>query len=113
MHLDLNGKTITVDPETLINNSNGSDYVFIIREGGSLTIDGNGTIEATTPAPIIFYPAGNLIIENGTFIRNIPEGYTGNAGSMFVGTKPAGGWETTGVTIKGGYFDSGYYPSAL
>jgi hypothetical protein len=28
---------------------------------------------------------------------------------MFVGTKPDGGWESTGVTIKGGYFDSGYY----
>ena len=113
VHLDLNGKTITVDPETLINNSNGSDYVFIIREGGSLTIDGNGTIEVTTPAPIFFYPAGDLVIENGTFIRNIPEGYNGDVGSMFVGTKPAGGWNSTGVTINGGYFDSGYYPADL
>ena len=113
VHLDLNGKTITIDPETLAPNSNGSHYAFIIREGGSLTIDGDGIVEATTPAPILFYPAGNLLIESGTFIRNIPEGYDGNAGSMFVGTKPAGGWESTGVTIKGGYFDPGYYPAAL
>lgn len=109
VYLNLNGQTITVDPETLKPNSNGSHYAFIIREGGKLTIDGNGTIEATTPAPIMFYPAGDLVIENGTFIRNIPEGYSGSAGSMFVGTKPTGGWGSAGVTIKGGYFDSGYY----
>ena len=111
VHLDLNGQTITIDPEKLTPNSNGSHYAFIIREGGSLTIDGDGAVEATTPAPIMFYPAGDLVIENGTFIRHIPEGYTGNVGSMFVGIRPAGGWESTGVTIKGGYFDSGYYSS--
>ena len=109
VHLDLNGKTITIDPETLTPNSNGSHYAFIIREGGSLTIDGDGAVEATTPAPIMFYPAGDLVIESGTFVRHIPEGYEGSAGSMFVGTKPAGGWGSTGVTINGGYFDSGYY----
>ena len=113
VYLDLNGKTIIVEPETLVNNSNGSDYVFIIREGGSLTIDGKGTVEATTPAPIMFYPAGDLVIENGTFIRHIPEGYNGDVTVMFVGTKPSGGWHSTGVTINGGYFDSGYYPATL
>lgn len=110
VHLDLNGKTITID-ETLAPNSNGSQYAFIVREGASLTIDGDGTVVTSTPAPILFYPAGDVIIENGTFIRNIPEGYTGSITSMFVGTKPAGGWESTGVTIKGGYFDGGYYDS--
>ena len=113
VHLNLNGQTITIDPETLTPNSNGYHYAFIIREGGTLTIDGNGTVEATTPAPIMFYPEGNLVIESGTFIRNIPEGYTGSVGSMFVGTRPAGGWESTGVTINGGYFDCGYYPDVL
>ena len=111
--LNMNGQTIIVDPETLTPNSNGSHYAFIIREGGSLTITGKGTVEATTPAPIMFYPGGDLVIENGTFIRNVPDGYTGNFGSMFVGTKPEGGWESTGVTIKGGYFDGGYYPAVL
>ena len=109
VYLDLNGQSIIIDPEVLTPNSNGSHYAFIVREGGSLVIDGDGTVETTTPAPIFFYPAGDLVIENGTFIRNIPEGYTGDVGSMFVGTKPNGGWESTGVTIKGGYFDSGYY----
>ena len=109
VYLDLNGKNIIIDPEVLAPNSNGSHYAFIVREGGSLVIDGDGTVETTTPAPILFYPAGDVVIENGTFIRNIPEGYTGGVGSMFVGTKPTGGWESTGVTIKGGYFDSGYY----
>jgi hypothetical protein len=109
VHLDLNGQTITIDPETLAPNGNGSHYAFIIREGGSLTIDGDGVVEATTPAPIMFHPAGDLVIESGTFVRHIPEGYEGSAGSMFVGTKPAGGWGSAGVTINGGYFDSGYY----
>ena len=103
IYLNLDGKKITAD-ETL-----GSDCLLYVREGNSLTIGGNGTIEAETPAAILFCPYGDLIIENGTFIRHIPEGYTGSVTSMFVGTKPDGGWESTGVTIKGGYFDSGYY----
>ena len=107
--LNLNGQSILIDTETLTPNSNGYQYAFIIREGGSLTIDGEGTVEANTPGPIMFYPAGDLVIESGSFIRHIPEGYSGNVGSMFVGTKPAGGWGSTGVTINGGYFDGGYY----
>lgn len=113
VYLNLNGQSIIIDPEVLTPNSNGSHYAFIVREGGSLVIDGDGTVEATTPAPILFYPAGDVVIENGTFIRNIPEGYTGDVGSMFVGTKPTGGWHSTGVTINGGYFDCGYYPTSL
>ena len=99
VHLNLNGNTI----------QSNADYTFVVLEGGSLTIDGDGTVETTSTNPVMFYPAGNIVIENGTFIRHIPEGYTGSVASMFVGTKPAGGWESTGVTIKGGYFDSGYY----
>lgn len=99
VYLDMNGKKI----------SSSADYVFIVRDGASLTITGNGIIETETPAPVLFYPAGDLVIENGTFVRNIPEGYAGNVSSMFVGTKPAGGWHSSGVTINGGYFDSGYY----
>ena len=99
VHLNLNGNTI----------QSNADYTFVVWEGGSLTIDGDGTVETTSTNPVMFYPAGNIVIENGTFIRHIPEGYTGSVASMFVGTKPDGGWESTGVTIKGGYFDSGYY----
>ena len=104
IYLNLDGKKITAD-ETLV----GPDYLFYVREGNSLTIGGNGTIETETPATMLFCPVGDLIIENGTFIRKIPEGYTGDIYVMFTGTKPAGGWGSTGVTIKGGYFDSGYY----
>ena len=98
MTINLNGKTITSD----------ADYVFIVREGSSLTIDGDGFVEVK-PDQALFYPAGNLVINGGTYVRNIPDGYTGDIGSMFVGTKPAGGWDSTGVTINGGYFDGGYY----
>ena len=98
LQIDLKGKTIT----------STSDYAFIVRDGASLVISGNGVVEVD-PTTVMFYPAGDLVIENGTFIRNIPAGYTGDYGSMFVGTKPAGGWGAAGVTIKGGYFDGGYY----
>lgn len=107
VYLNLNEKTITVGP----GNSNIVN-AFYITKGGKLTIDGNGTIEATT-AGTIFLPFGDLVIENGTFIRKIPEGYNGDVGSMFAGTKPAGAWGSAGVTIKGGYFDCGYYPADL
>ncbi|MEE1366304.1 MAG: DUF6562 domain-containing protein [Muribaculaceae bacterium] len=98
MSINFNGKTITSD----------ADYVFIVREGAKLTMDGEGRVELN-PSQYLFCPYGDLVIENGTFIRNIPDGYTGDIGSMFVGTKPAGGWDSTGVTINGGYFDGGYY----
>lgn len=98
VELDLMGKTFTTT----------SDYAFIVREGASLVVKGDGVVEVPA-STIMFYPAGDLIIEDGTFIRNIPEGYTGEVGSMFTGTKPAGGWEATGVTIYGGYFDAGYF----
>ena len=101
--LDMKGKTIT----------SSADYVFIVRDNASLVIDGNGTVETPTPAPLMFYPAGNLVIENGSFIKNVPEGYSGSVGNLFVGTKPAGGWDSAGVTIKGGYFDSGYYDANI
>ena len=98
MSINFNGKTITSD----------ADYVFYVREGAKLTIDGNGRVELN-PNQVLFCPIGDLVIENGTFIRNIPDGYTGDLASMFVGTKPNGGWHATGVTINGGYFDGGYY----
>ena len=92
--LDLNGQTL----------SSEADYFFIVREGASLVIDGDGVVTAG-PDQAVFYPAGNLTINSGTFICEKGNG----DGSMFVGTKPAGGWESTGVTINGGYFDCGYY----
>ena len=98
IQIDMKGKKLT----------SSADYAFIVRDNASLVIDGNGTVEMPATGTM-FYPAGNLVIENGTFVRNIPEGFTGELGSMFTGTKPAGGWEAAGVTINGGYFDNGYY----
>ena len=103
VYLNMKGHKITMDENY------GSEYVFYVLEGGKLIIDGDGIVEAETPAPIIFCPIGDLVIESGSFIRKVPEGYTGSATCMFSGTKPNGGWESTGVTINGGYFDSGYY----
>ena len=102
VYLDMNGKSICVEEDYT------DERVIYVPAGSSLIIDGNGTIEAHTPNPVIFAPFGNLVIENGTFIRVLEDGYTGTISSMFTGTKP-GGWETYGVTINGGYFDSGYY----
>lgn len=102
VYLDMNGKSICVEEDYT------DERVIYVPAGSSLIIDGNGTIEAHTPNPVIFTPFGDLVIENGTFIRVLEDGYTGTISSMFLGTKP-GGWETYGVTINGGYFDSGYY----
>ena len=106
-HLDLNGKTISITTS-----DTWTHYIFYIYNGGSLTIDGNGTIETSTPASTLFCPVGNLVIENGTFINHFPEVYDGDIEGMFAGTK-GGGWENTGVTINDGYFDCGYYPAVL
>lgn len=106
VYLDMNGKTITVPKE--------ADPAFYPREGSTLVIDGNGTVELTNSFLSLLYPMGDVIIENGTFVRNVPEGTPANkVGAMFIGTKPSGGWHSTGVTINGGYFDGGYYPTTL
>lgn len=105
LNLNLNGHTIIVDTEKLTANGNGYYYGFIVRDGGTLIIDGDGAVEITTPEPIFIYPAGNIVIESGTFIRHIPKDYTGSVQPMFNGWGNLAG----GVTINGGYFDCGYY----
>ena len=92
--IDLNGQELASE----------ADYFFIVREGATLVIDGDGVVNADSDQ-IVFYPAGNLTINGGTFVIS---NNTGD-GQMFVGTKPSGGWESTGVIINGGYFDSGFY----
>lgn len=100
VYLDMNGKTMAagnnIDPE--------SGFLWI-EEGSSLTIDGNGTFDlGTNPGLSLIIPKGEVIIENGTFIRKVPAGTDpGAVGAMFVGTK------TGKLVINGGYFDGGYY----
>ena len=100
VYLDLNGKTITVDQNTQ------SNTLIYVKDGAKLTITGNGTIdlgEVSTMA--IFAPYGELVIENGTFIRDKVTTVTNKTTGLFMGAKTT----ASNVTINGGYFDAGYY----
>ncbi len=100
VYLDLNGKTITVDQGT------SSNTLFYVKDGAKLTIDGNGTIDLDSVSTMaIFAPYGELVIENGTFIRDKVETVTNKTTGLFMGAKTT----SSKVTINGGYFDSGYY----
>ena len=99
VYLDLNGKTITVDEKT------ASNTLIWVKDGAKLTIDGNGTIDLGSVSTMaIFCPYGELVINNGTFIRDKFTN-TDDATGLFMGAKNSG----CNVTINGGYFDSGYY----
>ena len=100
VYLNLNGKTITVDQSTT------SNTLMYVKEGAKLTIDGNGIIDLQGVSTMaIFAPYGELVIENGTFIRNEVETVTNKTTGLFMGAKTIG----SNVTINGGYFDAGYY----
>ena len=100
VYLNLNGKTITVDQNTT------SNTLLYVKEGSKLIIDGNGTINLEGVSTMaIFAPYGELVIENGTFIRNDVETVTNKTTGLFMGAKTTG----SNVTINGGYFDAGYY----
>ena len=100
VYLNLNGKTITVDQETK------SNTLIWVKEGAKLTIDGNGTIDLGGVSTMaIFCPYGELVIENGTFIRDKVTTVTNATTGLFMGAKSKG----CNVTINGGYFDAGYY----
>ena len=100
VYLDLNGKTITVDENT------ASNTLIWVKDGGKLTIDGNGIIDLGAVSTMaIFCPYGELVINNGTFIRNKVTNVTNATTGLFMGAKASG----CNVTINGGYFDAGYY----
>ena len=102
VNLDLNGKTITLE-------GTSADPAFYTYKGSTLTITGNGTVEIKDPSVSLIFPGGNVVIENGTFVRNVPAGTpANNVGALFVGAKVSP-WGSQTVTIKGGYFDGGYY----
>ena len=102
VNLDLNGKTIKLE-------DNSVDPAFYTYKGSTLTITGNGTVEIDDPSVSLIFPGGDVVIENGTFIRKIPAGTPANeVGAFFVGAKVSP-WGSQTVTIKGGYFDGGYY----
>ena len=99
-YLDLNGKKITVNENTT------SNTLMYVKEGAKLTIDGNGTIDlGNVSSMVIFAPYGELVINNGTFIRNKITTVTDKTTGLFMGCKTT----ASNVTINGGYFDPGYY----
>ena len=98
--MNLNGKTITVEENTT------SNTLMYVKEGAKLTIDGNGIIDLGDVSTMaIFAPYGELVINNGTFIRNKVKTVTKNTTGLFMGAKIT----SSNVTINGGYFDAGYY----
>lgn len=102
VELDMNGKTITLEGTSV-------DPAFYTYKGSTLTITGNGTVEINDPSVSLIFPGGDVVIENGTFVRNIPAGTPANqVGAFFVGAKVSP-WGSQTVTINGGYFDGGYY----
>ncbi|MBQ2857044.1 MAG: hypothetical protein IJB61_07810 [Bacteroides sp] len=102
VNLDMNGKTITLE-------GTAADPAFYTYKGSTLTITGNGTVEINDPSVSLVFPGGDVVIENGTFVRNVPAGTPANkVGAFFVGAKVSP-WGSQTVTINGGYFDGGYY----
>lgn len=100
VYLDLNGKTITVDEDTK------SNTLIWVKEGAKLVVDGNGTFDLGSVSTMaIFCPYGELVIENGTFIRDKVTTVTDKTTGLFMGAKVT----ASNVTINGGYFDPGYY----
>ena len=100
VYLNLNGKTITVDENT------ASNTLLYVKDGGKLIIDGNGTINLGAVSTMaVFAPYGELVIENGTFIRDKVTTVTNKTTGLFMGAKTT----NSNVTINGGYFDAGYY----
>ncbi|MBR5585748.1 MAG: hypothetical protein IKW36_05860 [Alistipes sp.] len=98
VNLNLNEKTINVSKASKV------DPVFETKAGSTFILDGNGTIEIEDSYASLLTPRGNVIIENGTFIRK-PAEQGGKTGAMFIGISS----NSSSVTINGGYFDSGYY----
>lgn len=102
VYLNMNGQTITAKDVSV-------DPVFYTFKDSKLTIDGNGKVELSNPSMSLIFPGGDVIIENGTFTRNVPSGTPAKeVGALFVGAKVSP-WGSQTVTINGGYFDGGYY----
>ena len=100
VYLDMNGKKITV------NQSTKSNTLIYVKDGAKLVIDGNGTIDLEGVSTMaIFAPYGELVIENGTFVRDEVTTITSSTTGLFMGAKTV----NSNVTINGGYFDAGYY----
>ncbi len=98
--LNMNGKKMTLSKEVDLDTI---DPMMDIKSGSKITITGNGTFDLEDNySASLMYPRGDVIIENGTFLRDA--GGTGY-GSYFVGISGGKGK----LIIYDGYFDGGYY----
>lgn len=109
--IDMNGKTITIDDNST------SKYIFYNKLGATLRITGDGTFDIGSSTCTLFVPFGDLIIENGTFVKDYVRGSDSAPenvqqigqffGGINIGTPTAERYAR--VTIYDGYFDGGYY----
>ena len=76
--LDLNGKTLSNESPIWVDTEEIDKWSIIsVREGGNLTITGNGTVHALKDDcyALDVVDGGKLVIESGTFIGNISAVY--------------------------------------
>lgn len=97
--LDMNGHTLSLADGA----PSSCDPMIDLRQGSSLTIDGDGYFDlGANPGFSFVEPRGDLTINSGTF--TIDTGMN-SYGSFFVGINGGKGR----LIINGGYFDGGYY----
>lgn len=83
--IDLNGKTLSNSEDIWNNNENVKTWSIIsVKDGGNLTVTGNGKIDAKENDCHAFdVRGGKLTIENGTFVGNVSVVYV-HHGEAFI-----------------------------
>lgn len=98
--LNLNGHKVT----------NKSDDTFIVNNGSTLIIDGNGTVDNISHAKACIYNNGTVILNGGTYIRSkeTGESVTQSGSNSFYNILNHGGMTINrDVTVsQGGHFSS-------
>lgn len=99
--LDLNGYKLSISDNSSV------DPMFIVKEGGSFTVNGDGTVDlGNNHMASLIFPYGDVTINGGNYIREYdPNISVWDYGSMFYGINRGQGK----LVINGGYFDSGCY----
>ncbi len=100
--VDMNGKTLTAGEGALVKGQNYG-WIFYPQDDANLVITGNGTYDMNgIDVALVVQGRADITIENGTFINSgkAEKGYTLINGSIN---------QNHTLTIKDGYFDSGFY----
>ena len=91
--IDLNGKTITAglfaENDGTMSEGNTDSYGFWVKNGGKLTINGNGTVKTQAcKYSIAVWAEGGEVIINGGYYENAGEGsdliYAKNGGKVII-----------------------------